>query len=186
MAKSTGNVVLLRDVEDRGHDPLALRLAFLGTRYRTQADLSWDAISAADRQLARWRDATARWAEEPSRPVPVDYADQLRAAFEDDLDTPRALQVLRRLERDPAVAPGARFETFARADYVLGLDLVRDVGRSRPPAAARDLPEGAAALLEARSSARTARDWAESDRLRAALATLGVTVTDTPDGQTWT
>ena len=30
MAKSTGNVVLLRDVVGRGLDPLAVRLAFLG------------------------------------------------------------------------------------------------------------------------------------------------------------
>ncbi len=77
MAKSSGNVVLLRDVVARGLDPLALRLAFLGTRYRTQVDLSWDAIAAADRQLTRWRDRVADWAEEPSRPVPAELAEVL-------------------------------------------------------------------------------------------------------------
>jgi cysteinyl-tRNA synthetase len=51
MAKSTGNVVLVSDLVDRGLDPLALRLAFLQTRYRQQANLSWDGLVAADRQL---------------------------------------------------------------------------------------------------------------------------------------
>jgi cysteinyl-tRNA synthetase len=188
MAKSTGNVVLLRDVVTRGLDPLALRLAFLGTRYRTQVDLSWDALAAADRQLTRWRDRVAEWAEAPSRPVPAEVAELLVAVLLDDLDTPRALQVLRRLARDDTVPAGAKFETFAYADRVLGLDLVRAVGRPRDllPPKPGELPPGAADLLAARAAARAAKDWTESDRLREALAALDVHVTDTPAGQTWT
>ncbi len=182
MAKSTGNVVLLSDVVDRGHDPLALRLAFLSARYRTQVDLSWDAIAAADATLARWRSRVAEWAEQPSAPRDPSTYEQVREAFDDDLDTPRALQVLRRLERDPAVPHGAKFETFAWADQLLGVDLARDVGRPRPVAV---LPPGAAELLERRAAARAARDFAASDRLRAQLAALGVAVRDTPTGQGW-
>ena len=59
MAKSTGNVVLVSDVVERGHDPLALRLAFLSSRYRQQANLSWDAIAGASKTLDRWRAAVA-------------------------------------------------------------------------------------------------------------------------------
>ncbi len=183
MAKSTGNVVLVSDVVARGHDPLALRLAFLRTRYRSQADLSWDAIAAADTTLRRWRERVADWAEEPSQAMDATASAEVLAAFDDDLDTPRALQVLRRLEKDDAVAPGARFETFAWADRLLGLDLARDVGRPRPVAA---LPDGAQELLDARAAARAGKDFAASDRLRDELAALGVAVKDTPAGQEWT
>jgi len=182
MAKSTGNVVLVSDVVDRGHDPLALRLAFLSSRYRQQANLSWDAIAAADGTLRRWRERVAEWAEQPSQAMDATAHDEVLAAFDDDLDTPRALQVLRRLEKDDAVAPGARFETFAWADRLLGLDLARDVGRARPVA---QLPAGAAELLQQRVAARAGRDFAASDRLRDELAALGVAVKDTPDGQEW-
>ena len=182
MAKSTGNVVLLPDVAERGYDPLALRLAFLTARYRTQADLSWDAIAAADDTLTRWRTRVADWAEQPSAPRDPAAHGQVRSAFEDDLDTPRALQVLRRLERDPAVPDGAKFETFVWADQLLGVDLARDIGRPRPAA---ELPPGAGELLEQRAAARVAKDFAASDRLRASLAELGVAVRDTPDGQEW-
>ena len=103
-------------------------------------------------------------------------------AFDDDLDTPAALRVLRALEKDSEVPPGAKFETFVYADQLLGLDLARDIGRAP---VARPLPPKAAELLEARAAARAAADWPAADRLRAELATLGVTVLDTPQGQTW-
>ena len=182
MAKSTGNVVLVSDVEERGHDPLALRLAFLSSRYRQQANLSWDAIAGADRTLERWRTAVAAWAETPSQALVQPVADEVLAAFEDDLDTPRALQVLRRLEKAADVPDGAKFETFAWADRLLGLDLVRLVGQAPVTAA---LPAGAQELLDARAAARAAKDFAASDRLRDELAGRGVAVKDTPAGQEW-
>ncbi len=182
MAKSAGNVVLLPDVAGAGYDPLALRLFFLQGRYRQQLNLTWDALAAADRTLRRWRTRMAGWAESPSQPIAVAYRARVEAALNDDLDTPAALVALRGLERDPDVAPGAKFETFAAADRVLGLDLVAEVGR--PPAEV-PLPSGAREALAARAAARTAKDFATSDRLREELAGLGIAVTDTPDGQQW-
>ena len=111
------------------------------------------------------------------------YVADFAAAFDDDLDTPAALRVLRTLEQDTEIPPGAKFETFAYADQLLGLDLARDIGRAPGRAAAAG--RGAAELLEARAAARAAADWAAADRLRAELAALGVTVRDTPAGQDW-
>jgi cysteinyl-tRNA synthetase len=37
-------------------------------------------------------------------------------------------------------------------------------------------------LLDARAVARTEKNWTESDRIRDALAALGWTVKDTPEG----
>jgi cysteinyl-tRNA synthetase len=179
MAKSTGNVVLVGDVVSRGHDALALRLAFLQTRYRQQANLSWESIAGADRLLTRWRGLVAEWAESPSKPMGADYSAVIREAFEDDLDTPRAVQVLRRLEKDD-VPDGSKLETFLWADHYLGLDLARDIGKPRAA-----LPVGAQELLDSRASARAAKDFAASDRLRDELAGLGVIVKDTPAGQEW-
>jgi cysteinyl-tRNA synthetase len=182
MAKSAGNVVLLSDVIGRGIDPLAVRLAFLEHRYRQQLNLTWDSLAAADRTLARWRARVAEWAERPSAPMPEEQAAAARAAFDDDLDTATALQVLRRAEKDESIPAGAKFELFAHLDRLFGLDLARDVGKPRSAA----LPPGAQALLDQRAIARASKDWPASDRLRAELAELGVAVTDTRDGQTWT
>jgi cysteinyl-tRNA synthetase len=112
----------------------------------------------------------------------AEYSDRIFGALDDDLDTPAALRALRELERDAAIPAGSKFETFASADRVLGLDLVREVGRAPVPAT---LPAGAAELLAARTAARDRKDFAASDRLRAELAGLGVAVADTAEGQAW-
>jgi cysteinyl-tRNA synthetase len=99
------------------------------------------------------------------------------------LDTPTALVALGELEKDDKVDPGAKFETFVHVDRLLGLDLARDIGKSKPVVT---LPAGATELLDRRAAARDSKDWASSDALRDELAQLGVAVTDTADGQTWT
>ncbi len=184
MAKSAGNVVLLSDLAERGLDPLAARLAFLEHRYRQQLNLTWDTLVAADATLRRWRERVADWADQPSRPMRADYAARVADALDEDLDTPVALRALRELAADAEVPAGSKFETFASADRVLGLDLVRLVGRPRPTAAR--LPADAERKLADRAAARERGDFGVADQLRTELAALGVSVVDTPDGQAWT
>ncbi len=181
MAKSAGNIVLLADLESEGLDPLALRLALLEHRYRQQMNLTWNDLHAAGKTLTRWRDRIADWAESPSSPMCAEYVARVHSAFDDDLDTPTAVRVLRELERDEEVPAGSRFETFAGLDSLFGLDLTCDVGKPREA----PLPTGARELLDTRAAARAERDFATSDRLRDELAAMGVLVSDTPQGQTW-
>lgn len=183
MAKSTGNVVLLSDLTARGLDPLAARLAFLEHRYRQQMNLTWETLTAANGTVRRWREQVADWANEPSKPMCAEYWGRITTALDDDLDTPAALRTLRELAKDPETPAGSKFETFASADRVLGLDLVSLVGQ---PRTVTPLPPGAEGRLAERSAARERRDYAAADRLRTELSELGVMVADTPDGQTWT
>jgi hypothetical protein len=117
------------EAADRGLDPLAVRLTFMRARYRDGADLSWPALTEADTTLTGWRKSVAQWANSPSGAMATRYADAITAAFEDDLDTAAALGALQALAADAEVAPGTKFETFAAADRLLGLDLARDIGR---------------------------------------------------------
>jgi hypothetical protein len=59
----------------------------------------------------------------------AEYLAGVTDAFDDDLSTPAALDVLSALAGDETIPPGSRFETFAYADLLFGLDLARDVGR---------------------------------------------------------
>ncbi|MFF5571749.1 hypothetical protein ACFZDB_19810 [Streptomyces luteogriseus] len=112
-----------------GHcDPAVLRLALITRHHSTPVRLEEAVLDDARGTLARWRGAVARWARQPSRPVPDDVRGRLRDAWDDDLDVPRVLDVLRQVETAPDLADGARFETYAYADRLLGLDLTRDLG----------------------------------------------------------
>ncbi|MEO5876958.1 MAG: hypothetical protein ABIS86_04825 [Streptosporangiaceae bacterium] len=114
---------------DHDGDPLALRLTLLRARYRDELTITPEGLAAAAGDLARWRAAVASWGTSPSKPIDPDYSAAALAAFSDDLDTPAALLILERLMADPELAPGAKFETALHLDMVLGLDLVRDLGR---------------------------------------------------------
>jgi hypothetical protein len=112
-----------------GHsDPAALRLALITRHHSAPVRLDPAGLDAAGATLARWRTAVARWSRQPSRPVPDGVRERLREAWDADLDVPRVLEVLRQVETEPDVADGARFETYAYADRLLGLDLTSDLG----------------------------------------------------------
>ena len=112
-----------------GLDPLALRLALLGHRYREPAILPGEVLAAADQTLRRWREQVAGWALSPSRPMAAEYTSDVLGALDDDLDGPAAVRSLHALAADAGPPPGAKFEAFAYLDRLLGLDLAREVGR---------------------------------------------------------
>ena len=171
MSKSSGNVVLVRDIIARGIDPLAIRLCFLENRYRSQMDLTWNSINAAHETLKRWRTKMSEW--EQSFEINVDS--EIEAAFNNDLDTPKVILRLREIEKSDL--PNKR-GLFMYADQVLALDLDR-------PIAVRQLTEQMQTLLDERAKARSEKRWADSDSLRVQLETLGLQVKDTSDGQIW-
>jgi cysteinyl-tRNA synthetase len=174
MSKSAGNVLLLQDIIDRGLDPLAARLAFLENRYRSQMDLTWASLDAAHVTLRRWRMLVQSGA-----PNTAPIADEeFLAAVYADLDTPRALQRLRTVEKSTTLTPAEKAGIFRFADHILGLDLERVTEK-------RELTELQSELLSQREIARADRDFAESDRLRALLEESGLEIQDGPQGQSW-
>ena len=171
MSKSSGNVVLLNDVIDRGIDPLAIRLCFLENKYRSQMDLTWNSIEAAHETLKRWRLKMSQWSNDSS--VTADA--EIENAFNTDLDTSRAIMRLREIEKDGSENKAA---LFRYADQVLALDLER-------PIEVKALTPQMKELLEQRERARAEKRWSDSDQLRAQLEVLGLEVKDTADGQIW-
>ncbi len=196
MSKSAGNVVDLRTLDERGVEPLAFRMLCLQARYRTQVNLTWDALGGAARALDRLRARCAELAAAASSvgaagdamedgmdgAAPV--AARFDAMVDDDLDTPAALALVHAVaggDRHAGLSTAARSALLRRFDDVLGLDLHRSTG-----AASAALPGGAAELVARRERARAERNWAVADALRGELAALGVDVVDTADGTAWT
>ena len=171
MSKSSGNVVLVSDIMARGIDPLALRLCFLENRYRSQMDLTWNSINAADETLKRWRSKMATWGQ--TTDISIDP--EIESAFNNDLDTPKVIIRLREIEKSELEN---KRELFLYADQVLGLDLDR-------PILARKLTDQMQKLLGERVKARSEKRWADSDELRGQLEELGLQIKDTADGQIW-
>jgi hypothetical protein len=113
----------------KGLDPLALRLTILRHSYREPLEPSWDDFERAHADLVHRRDQVAEWARSPGRPMAGGYVTAAEARLCEDLDVAGALRVLADLADDPAVPPGAKFESFVHLDLILALDLVAAVGR---------------------------------------------------------
>jgi len=174
MSKSANNVVLVEDLITEGLDPLSLRLALMENRYRSQMDLTWESLRAANATLNRWRTAMATWGESTG----ALEDSEVITALSEDLDTPKALLRMRAIEKDQSLSPQSKREIFNFADQVLALDLSRVV-ETKPLSAEQE------ALLAERALARTDKNWAESDRLRDLLAADGIAISDSADGQSW-
>jgi cysteinyl-tRNA synthetase len=148
------------------------------------------ALEEAEATLDRWYDAVG---EVEARGDPDE---EVLNALADDLNTPEAIARLHRLAH-PAAAAEAEItdllesrrtlapELFKRSANLLGL-----LGQTRSERLASVL-RGARidatkieAIVAERAAARTARNWAESDRLRDELAALGVAIKDNKDGTT--
>ena len=111
---------------------------------------------------------------------------EFAAALGDDLNAPEAYAALFATIRDankaleaglPAAGAQAALDELRAMDRVLGFIFFGRAARSEAPADVQ-------ALADARAKARAAKDWAESDRLRDAIAAKGWQVRDGKDGQT--
>lgn len=137
-------------------------------------DLSWAALEAAHATLKRWRQLL----DDAGEGMELKFDQELSDAFTTDLDTPRAMQRIRSIEKDVTIGALDKRALFLFADQVLGLDLDRGVEKKEVSAELQ-------ALLDARIKARAEKNWALSDSLRTQLAEAGLDIKDGPEGQSW-
>ncbi|MFW6313458.1 MAG: cysteine--tRNA ligase [Spirochaetota bacterium] len=191
MGKSEGNAITLSTLEERGYEPLDYRYFLLGAHYRTQLTFSWEALDAARSARASLTEqlrtlAPSGAVETPDHSPADSLGDdagaalaQINAAFDDDLNAPRALGVLRAFLKKDDVPASQRVAVALDADRVFGLRL-RDQLAPRA-----ELAPELASLIARRERARAEKDFATADALREQLREAGVSIEDTPDGTKW-
>jgi len=187
ISKSTGGGVLVRDLIDRGYHPLTYRLLLLQAHYRSQAEFSWEAMTAARTRLRRLLDRLAAARTVPADdlgPAALRHLEAFDEAVCDDLGTPKALAVVAAAARDESLDDAELTALASRFDEVLGIGLadLAPADLDLTSAQARVSVDEVEALVAERGKARAAKDFARSDLLRQQLADLGVTVEDHPGG----
>lgn len=192
MSKSLGNFFTLRDLVEKGHDPLSIRYLLLSTHYRKLLNFTFSALDQADRSRKRIQDFlfalnTREFSpgETPGfRDETTEWLNRFQAEMDDDFNVSGALGVFfefihavnRRL--DTLLAEDARHvrETVVRIDSVLGV--IREPETATLDAELED-------LIRQRQQARAARDFARADEIRELLLRRGIQLLDTPEGVKW-
>ena len=191
MSKSLGNFFTVREVLKHLRDPEVLRLFLLGSHYRGPINYSEAQLSQADETLL----GLYRALKDTDSSGSVDAAAlrRLQDAMDDDFNTPEALAVIQGVARELNLAKAARDagKTAAAAATLRGLGAVLGVLQQNADAylkksvGAQSLSDSdIEQLLASRRTARAAKNFAESDRIRGVLAASGVLLEDKPNGIT--
>ncbi|MDR2013891.1 MAG: class I tRNA ligase family protein, partial [Rhodanobacter sp.] len=188
MSKSLGNVLVLHELLEK-YPPEVLRFLLLKAHYRQPLDWSDHALQQARATLDGWYGVLRDLADVDTgneRPV----APELQAALLDDLNTPEAFAVLARLAGAARAANSAQAQRAAKAALLGAGDLLgllqQDPEAWFKQSAGHTIDAAHVQhLVDERSAAKKARDFAKSDRIRDELLALGVAVEDTPQGPRW-
>lgn len=182
MAKSEGNFRTIREVLNEAPGEAA-RLAMLMGHYRDPLDWTSDRLQQAKLGLDRFYLAL-RGAGEAA---PATMPERVRAALEDDLNTPLAITGLHELLGELNRATDAGEKARLRGE-LLAAGAVMGLLQQEPEAWLKGQKDGAAEiddLIAQRNAARERKDFAEADRIRTTLALKGILLEDGPGGTTW-
>jgi len=170
VSKSKGGLYTISELKEKGFEPLSYRYLCLTTHYRKQLNFSLENLEVAQNSYQRLKNIIADLKDDED--ANDEYLIEFEKAMDDDLNTPKALQVLWKLVRDEKV--GGKIETIRKIDDVLGLDLFKKEEVK--------IPVEIKKLVEERERARRNKDWKKSDKLREKIKNLGYAVDDTDEG----
>jgi len=188
MSKSLGNLITIKQALEN-YSPDAIRVFILNSHYRSPLTYSEEGLEAAERGVERLLRAVSRDDPAGGKGEALDaesYRRQFIEAMDDDFNTARALAVLFDLANainqagDAGIGIGeAQSALVSLAREVLGLRLETSEFMGKP---VPEIEQKVNQLVEERVKLRNAKQWQEADKIRAELASLGVTLEDTPEG----
>ena len=180
MSKSLGNVYLLKDIKEKGYDPLVYRILCYTCSYRNKLNFTWEGIEAASKTLERLRNGyksningTDILNNEDLQELER-LEEEFHKAINDDMNMPLAMsfvwEVIKFNKKSPEVA-----KILLKFDSVLGIEIDKED-------TVINIPVEVLNLAKDRQQARKQKDWTESDRLRDEIKKLGFEIKDSKEG----
>ena len=201
MSKSLGNFFTIREVLKK-YQPEVVRFFILRAHYRSALNYSDAHLDDAKSALARLYIALNLV---PASARAIDwnevYAQRFKAAMDDDFNTPEAMAVLfdlaKEVNRSKSTAAAAQLKALAGVlgllqddqflqggNYVWG-DITLHAFTMSATGTVPHTSESIDNLIEARTAAKQARNYAEADRIRKELLDAGIVLEDSAAGTAW-
>lgn len=173
MSKSSGNILKVSDLEEKGVEPLAYRYFILTAHYRSPIKFdmkSLEGLKNAQTAYHKIKNLISELKNDDEENE--EYLKDFTEAVNDDLNMPKALAVLWKLLRDEKAI--GKLKTIKKMDEIFGLDLLKKENVK--------IPKEIKKLAEERLVARNAKDWEKSDELRDILKKSGWGIKDNSKG----
>lgn len=174
LSKSLGNGYTLTQLAEHGFSPLDFKMWVLQGHYRSERDFSFAGLAAASQRRLNWRNRiAATYQASPALQLSAVEREarvaELKETLNDDLNSAQAFALIDSWK-------DIDFGLWQAINEIFGLGLIADAPQLSPQQSA---------LLTERAAAREQKDYAKSDHLRDLLLETGISVLDTPQGQTW-
>ncbi len=205
MSKSLGNFVTIRDLLAK-YDPMAIRLFILQANYRKPLDFTDSAMEAATNGWQTLVDgllfaskygSQLKWSTNPQPNLIKSMIDQFSQVVDRDFNFSSGLAILFDLAKElrkeanllshegkttlTAEQLQTKWETLVHLASVLGLEISEDSSSSDSGISEQEIKS----LIEQRTTARLAKDYAQSDRIRDLLKEKGITLIDSKGQTKW-
>lgn len=181
MSKSLGNVYLVKDIKEKGYEPIVYKLFSYSCHYRNKLNFTWEGIDAASKSLERLRNSyklnlnghDELTSEDKVKIMQIE--EKFHNAINDDLNMPLAMsyvwETARFEKKNPEVA-----KLLVKFDTVLGIKIDEESSKKE------EIPQEILDLVEQRKKARENKDWVKSDKLRELINLKGYDIKDTKEG----
>ncbi len=170
VSKSTGGLYTLTELKEKGFEPMVYRYFCLGTHYRKKLVFSFENLQNAKNSYARLKNLINETKDDSK--INEGYLKEFHKAINDDLNMPKALQVLWKLVRDKNAQ--GKIGTIRKMEEVTSLNLLKKEELK--------IPQEVKRLLEEREKARKQKNWKKADKIREKIYKLGYIVEDDKEG----
>ncbi len=170
MSKSLGNFKTIRDLLEK-YKPEVIRYLVISSQYRQPLDFSEKTLENAENSYNRLKNICEMI--EDDKKTNKEFLEEFKKDMDDDLNTPKALQVLWKLVRDEKAE--GKYQTIKKIDEVFGLKLLE----KEKIKVDNKLQE----LLKKREEFRKQKKWQDADKIRDEILAKGYVILDTSKGQ---
>lgn len=182
MSKSLGNVYLIKDIKEKGYDPLVYKLFCYTCNYRNKLNFTWEGIESTSKALERMRAGYKAHKEGTDKIEEIDrekinqIEENFHKAINDDMNMPLAVSYVWEAIKYPKKLKEIA-NLLAKMDTVLGIKIDKENQEEK-----EEIPEEIKELINLRTKARQEKNWEESDRIRDLIKEKGYIIKDTKEG----
>lgn len=178
MAKSKDTGYTLKEIVNRGFDPLVLRYFFLSAHYRSKQNFTWEALKSAQETLNKLRDIVLNLKSQNNLTLPISlknniFRHRFNDALSNDFQIPQATAVMWEMLKSD-IPDNEKYFLLMDFDKVFGLKLSEIVEEKIP----KEIKE----LEDQRLQARKIGDYKKSDELRLQIKSKGYGTIDLKNG----
>jgi len=170
MSKSSGGILKVQDIIEKGFSPMHLRYFYLSGHYRKPLNFTIENLENSKESYERLKKIISNFIDDKT--LNKNYFSEFEKAMNDDLNTPNAMQVLWKFVRDENAK--GKIQTIKKIDEVFGLKLFEKEKLK--------IPAEILKLAKERELARKNKNWKLSDELREKIKNFGFKINDTEKG----